>query len=177
MAKRGIICEILYHSFNSLFHLSTSLKDLFDLCSSFDQPGQKRDLSLHKEPHPRKEVCKKISASEFIIDQHGCLMNPPPPPDAFNKGLVEKVNVSLFGSHSLLHSHLSQCIHQKANIDLIGTSSSAGLTGDAEPDGAASEDLCLSFHLDHPDETVRPDIHIRGSGTACGALEALITEV
>ena len=62
------------------------------------------------------------------------------------------------------------------NVNLVGTSCSASLTGNAEPDCTASQDFFLHSHLDHPDDIIRPDIHIRCSGATRCALQTLITE-
>lgn len=160
----------------SLFFFRAPLKYSFYLVSPLDQAGEERDFPLHKEHHARDEVCQEVSASEFIIDQHRCLMHPSASPDALDKGFVEKMDIFLPGRNPFFNGHLSQGIRQDTDIDLIGTSGPAGLTGDTEPDGAASKDLLLHPHLDHPDDIVRPDIHDRGSGTTCRALQTLITE-
>ena len=176
MQRINRIRYVRYHSGNSSIFLFTFLKYSFYRVPLLNHAGKDRNLSLHKERHAWDEVCQEISAPQFIIDQHRCLMNPSASSDALDKGFMEKVDIFLLGRNPFFNSHLSQSIHQDPNINLIRTSSSTGLTRDTEPDGAAPENLLFHPHLDHPDDVVRPDVHIRGSGTTCRAFETLVTK-
>jgi len=62
-------------------------------------------------------------------------------------------------------------------MDFIWATGATGLTVNAEPNGTAFKNLFFLPHLDHPDDAVRPDIHIRGSGATGRAFKALVAEV
>ncbi len=86
------------------------------------------------------------------------------------------MDILLFCMNPLAHGHLSEGIHENPDVDLIRATSAAGLAVNAEPDGAAFQNLLLLSHLDHPDDAVGFNVHVWGSGATRGALETLIAE-
>src|SRR4030043_1600120 len=83
------------------------LKDPFDLPFPFDEIREEGNFPFYKELHSGDEVSKEIFASQFIVDEHGRLMDPPAPLDALNKSLVKEMDVLLLCLHSFLNTHLS----------------------------------------------------------------------
>jgi len=173
-----LIREIRYHSRNSLFRLCALLKNPFDIAFPFHKTGEQRKFTLEKKFHARDErTLHHVSAPEDIFHQHGHLMSPPSSPNTLDKGFMKEMDIFLFCVDSLFHGDLSQGIHDNPDVDLVRAAGATRLAVNAKPDGAAFQNLLLLPHLDHPDDAVRPEFHIRGCGATCRALEALVAEV
>src|SRR4030042_7100769 len=104
-------------------------------------------------------------------------MSPSASSDAVDKSLMEKMDILLFCRNPLFHGHLSKGIHEDPDVDLIRTTGPASLTVNAKPDGTTPQNFFFHPHLDHPDDIVVTDIHVRGSRTSRRALQTLITEI
>jgi hypothetical protein len=79
-----------------------------------------------------------------------------------------------FRREALVVAPLPQRIHDVGDVDVVGTTSGAGLAGGTNPDGFGSEKFFLEPQLDHSHDLVGQDIHGKGHRTAVGALAALV---
>jgi hypothetical protein len=159
------------------------LKYFFDLCLTFE--GRRAEKA---QPAPFPELEAQLQVLQQLVkigvspeleegeppEQTGLGQAASPGLDAFQKKAMERGHPRLGNGFPSLKRFFLEPVHHPGDINAVGTPGGASLTGGADPDGAAAQNLIFLAQQGQADHPVGQEVHGEGQGTAPGAFPALI---